>query len=73
MKFETQTKYARLKDEVQLIDHKKVSRHELENMNNQITCLRKITSQLSATCKDKRNEIAYEIAYLQSEIQQLEG
>jgi hypothetical protein len=43
IKFETQTKYARLKDEVQLTDHKKiVSRSELENMNNQITCPRKL-------------------------------
>jgi transcriptional regulator of NAD metabolism len=34
---ETQAKYARLKDEGQLTDHKKiVSRHELENMNNQL-------------------------------------
>jgi len=33
---ETQTKYARLKDEGQPTDHKKVSRHELENMNNQL-------------------------------------
>jgi len=34
---ETQTKYARLKDEGQLTDHKKiVSKHELENMNHQL-------------------------------------
>ncbi|MGA8913935.1 MAG: hypothetical protein WB443_13860 [Nitrososphaeraceae archaeon] len=50
-----------------------VSRHELENMNNQITCPRKITSQLSATCTDKRIEIGYEIAYPKSGIQRSEG
>jgi hypothetical protein len=38
-------------------------------MNDQITCLHKITSQLSATCNNERNEIAY----LQNEVQQLEG
>ncbi|MGA9171489.1 MAG: hypothetical protein WBZ20_15225 [Nitrososphaeraceae archaeon] len=32
-------------------------------MSNQITCPRKITSQLSATYTDKRIEIGYEIAY----------
>jgi hypothetical protein len=38
-------------------------------MNNQITYLRKIISQLSATCNNKRNEMAY----LQFGVQELEG
>jgi hypothetical protein len=41
----------------------------LENMNNQITYLRKIISQLSVACNNKRNEIAC----LQFGIQELEG
>jgi cell division protein FtsB len=59
------------KDErrTRVIDHRNVvSKHDLENMNNQITCLHKIRS-LSATCNNERNEIAY----LQNEVQQLEG
>src|SRR5438067_12673012 len=66
---ELQKQYANLQDQVQVIDHQKiVSRHELEEINNQITCLRRIMSQLSATCNDKRNEISY----LQVQIQLLE-
>src|SRR5205823_4510253 len=38
---ELQKQYANLQDQVQVIDHQKiVSRHELEEINNQITCLR---------------------------------
>jgi uncharacterized coiled-coil DUF342 family protein len=67
---EIQTKYGRLKDEVEMIDHKKiVSKHELEDISNRITCLHIVMSQLSAACDDKRNEFAY----LQNEVQQLEG
>jgi cell division protein FtsB len=50
----------KLQDEVQVIDHQKVvSKAELDNMNNQISILRRTLNQLSATCNDKRNEIAY--------------
>jgi polyhydroxyalkanoate synthesis regulator phasin len=67
---ELQNEYQKIKNDLEVIDHKKVvSRYELEDMNNQITYLCKIISQLSATCNNKRNEIAY----LQSEVQQLEG
>ena len=38
-------------------------------MNNQISFLRRTMYQLSTTCNDKRNEIAY----LQAQIQVLEG
>ena len=65
-----QKQYAKLQDEVQVIDHQKVvSKAELDNMNNQISILRRTMYQLSATCNDKRNEIAY----LQAQIQVLEG
>ena len=65
-----QKQYAKLQDEVQVIDHQKVvSKAELDNMNNQITYLRRTLNQLSATCNDKRNEIVY----LQNQIQVLEG
>ena len=65
-----QKQYAKLQDEVQVIDHQKVvSKAELDNMNNQISILRRTMYQLSATCNDKRNEIAY----LKIEIQELEG
>ena len=65
-----QKQYAKLQDEVQVIDHQKVvSKAELDNMNNQISILRRTMYQLSATCNDKRNEIAY----LQNQIQVLEG
>jgi chromosome segregation ATPase len=67
---ELQTEYAKLKDEVEAIDYKKtMAKYQLEEMNNQITYLHKIISQLSATCNNKRNEFAY----LQFGVQQLEG
>ena len=66
---ELQKQYAKLQDEVQVIDHQKVvSKAELDNMNNQISILRRTMYQLSATCNDKRNEIAY----LKNQIQVLE-
>jgi chromosome segregation ATPase len=59
-----------LQDEVQVIDYQKaVSKEELDNINNQISILRRTMYQLSATCNDKRNEIAY----LKNQIQVLEG
>ena len=65
-----QKQYAKLQDEVQVIDHQKVvSKAELDNMNNQISILRRTMYQLSTTCNDKRNEISY----LQAQIQGLEG
>ena len=65
-----QKQYAKLQDEVQVIDHQKVvSKAELHNMNNQISILRRTMYQLSATCNDRRNEISY----LQNQIQALEG
>ena len=65
-----QKQYAKLQDELQVIDHQKVvSKAELDNMNNQISILRRTMYQLSATCNDKRNEIAY----LKNQIQVLEG
>jgi DNA-binding CsgD family transcriptional regulator len=65
-----QKQYSKLQDEVQVIDHQKVvSKAELDNMNNQISILRRAMYQLSATCNDKRNEIAY----LKSQVQVLEG
>jgi chromosome segregation ATPase len=65
-----QKEYAKLQDEVQVIDHRKVvSKAELNNMNNQISILRRTMYQLSSTCTNKRNEISY----LQNQIQALEG
>ena len=65
-----QKQYAKLQDEVQVIDHQKVmSKAELDNMNNQISILRRTMYQLSTTCNDKRNEMSY----LQAQIQALEG
>ena len=65
-----QKQYAKLQDEVQVIDHQKVvSKSELDNMNNQVSILRNTMYQLSATCNDKRNEIAY----LKNQIQVLRG
>ncbi len=65
-----QKQYAKLQDEVQVIDHQKVvSKAELDNMNNQISILRRTMYQLSATCNSKRNEISY----LKNQIQVLEG
>jgi len=67
---ELQKQYSKLQDQVQLIDHQKVvSKAGLDNMNNQISILRRNNYQLSATCNHKRNEIAY----LQNQIQVLEG
>ena len=66
---ELQKQYAKLQDEVQVIDHQKVvSKAELHNMNNQISILRRTMYQLSATCNDKRNEMGY----LKNQIQVLE-
>ena len=65
-----QKQYAKLQDEVQVIDHQKVvSKADLDNMNNQISILRTTMYQLSATCNDKRNEISY----LKNQIQVLQG
>jgi hypothetical protein len=67
---EIQKQYAKAKDELEVIEYKRVmSKHELDNMNNQIILLRRSVYQLSATCNNKRNEIAY----LQNQIQVLEG
>jgi hypothetical protein len=57
---EIQKRYAKLQDEVQVIDHQKViSKAELDNMNNQVSILRRTVYHLSATCNDRRNEIWY--------------
>ena len=66
---EIQNQYAKAKDELEVIEYKRVmSKHELDNMNNQIILLRRSMYQLSATCNNKKNEIAY----LQNQIQVLE-
>jgi hypothetical protein len=63
-----QKQHAKAKDELEVIEYKRVmSKHELDNMNNQIILLRRSVYQLSATCNNKRNEIAY----LQNQIQVL--
>jgi len=60
---EIQKQYAKIKDELEDIDYKKaIAKHELENMNNQISYLNKISY-------NKRNEIAY----LKIGVQELEG
>jgi predicted transcriptional regulator len=60
---EIQKQYAKIQDEIEAIDYKKtMAKHQLDNMNNQITYLNKISY-------NKRNEIAY----LQIEAQELEG
>src|SRR6476659_11161980 len=65
-----QKQYSKLQDEVQVIDHQKVvSKAELHNMNNQISILHNTIYQLSTTCNDKRNEIAY----LKKQIKVLRG
>jgi DNA-binding CsgD family transcriptional regulator len=65
-----QKQYAKLQDEVQVIDHQKVvSKAELDNINNQVSILRRTMYQLSTTCNDKRNEIVY----LKNQIQILDG
>ena len=38
-----------------------MSKRELDNINNQIILLRRGMYQLSTTCNNKRNEIAYQI------------
>jgi hypothetical protein len=66
---EIQKQHAKAKDELEVIEYKRVmSKHELDKMNNQIILLRRSMYQLSATCNNKRNEIAY----LQNQIQVLE-
>ena len=65
-----QKQYAKLQDELQVIDHKRVvSKAELDNMNNQVSILHRTIYQLSATCNSKKNEISY----LKNQIQALEG
>ena len=60
---ELQKQYAKVKDDLEVIDYKKaMAKYQLDDMNNQITYLNKISY-------NKRNEIAY----LQIEAQQLEG
>jgi hypothetical protein len=60
---EIQKQYAKVKDELEAIDYKKaMAKHQLDNMNNQITYLKKISYS-------KRNEIAY----LQFGVQELES
>ena len=67
---EIQKQHAKAKDELEVIEYKRVmSKHELDIMNNQIILLRRSVYQLSATCNRKRNEIAY----LQNQIQVLRG
>jgi hypothetical protein len=67
---EIQKQYEKAKDELEVIEYKRVmSKHELDNMNKQIILLRRSVYQLSTTCNNKRNEIAY----LQNQIQVLEG
>jgi chromosome segregation ATPase len=58
-----QKQYAKVKDELEAIDYKKaMAKYQLDDMNNQITYLNKISY-------NKRNEIAY----LQIGVQELEG
>jgi Mor family transcriptional regulator len=67
---ELQKKYVMLKDEVEIIDERKVmSKHELDKMNNHITYLQRNLYQLSADCNYKSNEFAY----LQCGVRVLEG
>ncbi len=50
---EIQKQYAKVKDDLEVIDYKKtLAKHQLDNMNNQISYLNKISY-------NKRNEIAY--------------
>ena len=66
---EIQKQHSNAKDELEVFEYKRLmSKHELDNMNNQIILLRRSMHQLSATCTNKRNEIAY----LQNQIQVLE-
>jgi chromosome segregation ATPase len=60
---EIQRQYAKIKDELEAIDYKKtMAKYQLDNMNNQITYLNKISYS-------KRNEITS----LQIGVQELEG
>jgi predicted RNA-binding protein with EMAP domain len=60
---EIQKQYAKINDELEAIDYKKaIAKHQLDDMNNQMTYLNKISY-------NKRNEIAY----LQIGVQELEG
>jgi chromosome segregation ATPase len=60
---EIQKQYAKIKDDLEVIDYKKaMAKHQLDDMNNQITYLNRISYS-------KRNEIAY----LQIGVQELEG
>ena len=59
-----------MQDEIQVIDHQQVvSKSVLHNMNNQISILHNTIYQLSITCNNKRDEIAY----LKNQIQALVG
>ena len=50
---EIQKQYAKIKDDLEVIDYKKtIAKYQLDDMNNQITYLNKISY-------NKRNEIAY--------------
>jgi polyhydroxyalkanoate synthesis regulator phasin len=67
---ELQKEYAKIKDEVERIDERRVmSKHELDNINNHIIYQQRNLYQLSADCNSKRNEIAY----LQCGVQVLES
>jgi hypothetical protein len=60
---EIQKQYAKIQDDIEAIDYKKtMAKHQLDDMNNQITYLNRISY-------NKRNEIAY----LQIGAQELEG
>ena len=60
---EIQKQYAKVKDDLEVIDYKKtMAKHQLDDMNNQTTYLNKISY-------NKRNEIAY----LKIGVQELEG
>src|SRR5919202_5693533 len=60
---EIQKQYAKIQDEIEAIDYKKtMAEYQLDDMNNQITYLNKISF-------NKRNDIAY----LQIGVQELEG
>ena len=60
---EIQKQYAKVKDDLEVIDYKKaMAKHQLNDINNQITYLNRISYS-------KRNEIAY----LQIGVQELEG
>jgi hypothetical protein len=60
---EIQKQYAKIKEDLEVIDYKKtIAKHQLDDINNHITYLNKISY-------NKRNEIAY----LQTGAQELEG